>query len=91
MYFVAILASFIFIAYSSHMQTRRLNGATVRALREALGIRHGEFAARVEIDRGFLTKLEQGSRQPSPAVLRRIAMGLGVSIEAVSYPVEAVA
>ena len=73
------------------MQTRRLNGATVRALREALGIRHGELAARVEIDRGFLTKLEQGARQPSPAVLRRIAIGLGVSIETISYPVEVAA
>jgi transcriptional regulator with XRE-family HTH domain len=73
------------------MQTRRLNGATVRALREALGIRHGELAARVEIDRGFLTKLEQGSRQPSPAVLRRMAIALGVSIEVISYPIETAA
>lgn len=69
------------------MQTRRLNGATVTALREALGIRKGEFAGRIEIDPGYLTKLENGARQPSPAVLRRIAMGLGVGIEAVSYPV----
>lgn len=69
------------------MQTRRLNGASVRAIREALGLRHGEFARRCDIDPGYLTKLEVGSRQPSAAVLKKIAMGLGVSIEAVSYPV----
>lgn len=73
------------------MQTRRLNGASVRAIREALGVRHGEFARRCDIDPGYLTKLEVGSRQPSVTVLRRIAMGLGVSIEAVSYPVEVAA
>jgi transcriptional regulator with XRE-family HTH domain len=69
------------------MTTRRLNGASVRAIREALGLRHGEFARRCDIDPGYLTKLEVGSRQPSPAVLKRIALGLGVSIEAISYPV----
>jgi transcriptional regulator with XRE-family HTH domain len=70
------------------MQTRRLNGATVRCLREALGIRQGDLAARAAINPGFLTKLEQGSRQPSPAVLVKIASGLGVPLEAISYPVE---
>lgn len=71
------------------MQTRRLNGASVRAIREALGVRHGEFARRCEIDPGYLTKLEVGARQPSPSVMKRIALGLGVSLEAVSYPVVA--
>lgn len=69
------------------MQTRRLNGATVTALREALGIRKGEFANRCDIDPGYLTKLENGSRQPSAAALNRMVLGLGVSIEAISYPV----
>lgn len=69
------------------MITRRLNGATVTALREALGIRKGEFAKRCEIDPGYLTKLENGARQPSASTLKRIALGLGVGIEAVSYPV----
>ncbi len=71
------------------MQSRNLNGPTVAVIRELLGIRKGEFARRCEIDPGYLTKLENGSRQPSPAVLRRIALALGVSVEVVSYPINA--
>lgn len=52
-------------------------------------MRKGEFARRVEIDPGYLTKIEAGSRQPSPAVMKRIAFALGVSIEVVTYPVNA--
>lgn len=73
------------------MQTRRLNGATVRALREALGLRNRDLSERCEIDPGFLTKLENGSRQPSALIMRRLALGLGVSVEAISYPVEVAA
>lgn len=69
------------------MQTRRLNGASVRALREAMGLRNRDLSTRCEIDPGFLTKLENGSRQPSPPMMQRIAAGLGVSVEAISYPV----
>ncbi|MGW9020700.1 helix-turn-helix domain-containing protein [Leucobacter chromiiresistens] len=70
------------------MLTRHLNGPAVTVIRELLGIRKGEFAKRCEIDPGYLTKLENGSRQPSPSVMRRIALGLGVGIEVISYPVE---
>lgn len=73
------------------MQTRRLNGATVKALREAMGLRNRDLSVRCEIDPGFLTKLENGSRQPSALIMKRLAIGLGVSIEAISYPVEVAA
>jgi len=66
--------------------TRRLNGPTVRVIRELNGLGLRTFAHRVEIDPGFLTKLETGSRQPSPAVLLRLASGLGVAVEVISYP-----
>lgn len=69
------------------MTTRHLNGATVRALREALGIRHGEFATDVQVSTGYLSNIEAGRRQPDPAVVRRIANRLGVSVDAVTYPV----
>ena len=69
------------------MLTRNLNGAAVAVIRELMGIRKVEFARRCEIDPGYLTKLENGTRQPSPAVMRRVAFALGVSIEVVSYPV----
>jgi len=70
---------------------RRVNGAAVRALREALGIRHMDLAARAEITKGTLTHVERGTRQVSPATLRKLACGLGVSVEAISYPVEVAA
>lgn len=66
---------------------RRVNGAAVRALREALGIRHMDLAARAEITKGTLTHIESGTRQVSPTTLRKLACGLGVSLEAISYPV----
>jgi len=69
------------------MTTRRINGATVRALRDALGIRHGELAKDVSISAGYLTRIEQGTQQPAPAVVRAIAVRLGVSLDAVTYPV----
>lgn len=69
-------------------QTRNLNGESLRVIRELTGIRAAAFARRVEIDAGYLTKLEQGARQPSVEVLRRLADGLGVSVEAITYPVD---
>ncbi|GAA1578824.1 helix-turn-helix domain-containing protein [Leucobacter aridicollis] len=71
------------------MSTRNINGPAVAVIRELMGMRKGEFARRVEIDPGYLTKIEAGSRQPSPAVMKRIAFALGVSIEVVTYPVNA--
>lgn len=70
------------------MLTRHLNGPAVTVIRELTGIRKGDFAKRIEINPGYLTKLENGSRQPSADVMRRIAMGLGVTIEVISYPVQ---
>lgn len=66
--------------------TRRLNGSTLRAIRELSGVRHGQLANRAELNPGYLTKLENGSRQPSPEVLRRLADALGVALEVISYP-----
>jgi|GEM_PF-4174321 len=65
---------------------RKLNGPTVRVIRELTGIRASTFAKRIEIDPGYLTKIEQGARQPSVEVMRRIADGLGVGFEIITYP-----
>lgn len=66
---------------------RNTNGTTVRALREALGIPHGKFAIRCLISAGYLTNIEKGVKQPSPAVAVRIATELGVPLDAITYPV----
>jgi transcriptional regulator with XRE-family HTH domain len=69
------------------MDTRRVNGPTVKVIRELMGIRHGQLARTVELDPGYLTKIENGSRQPSVAVTVRIAQALGVRIDVITYPV----
>lgn len=64
----------------------RLNGCALQVIRESLGIRKSDLAARSDISAGYLTRLEQGARQPSPDNLRKIASGLRVPVEAISYP-----
>lgn len=65
---------------------RLINGASVRVIREALGIRHSDLAARCSFTRGTLTHIEQGARQVSAETQRKIAVALGVPLEAISYP-----
>lgn len=65
--------------------TRRVNGASVRALREAVGIKHGLFAVQVGISPGYLTNIEKGLKQPSSSVAREIAERLGVTLDAITY------
>ncbi|TAJ46332.1 MAG: XRE family transcriptional regulator [Herbiconiux sp.] len=68
-------------------QTFRLNGESVRVIRELRGYRPSALATRAEIDPGYLTKIENGQRQPSPAVLHRLAAALAVPLTAITYPV----
>lgn len=73
------------------MSTRKVNGATVRALREALGIRQGDFAIRCGFTPSFLSHVESGAKQPSPAKAREIANQLAVPLDAITYPVSVAA
>jgi transcriptional regulator with XRE-family HTH domain len=69
------------------MAERRLNGTTVRALRESLGVPHGVFANDIQVSAGYLTNIEKNLRQPSPPVVKKIADRLGVAVDAITYPV----
>ena len=73
------------------MSYRKTHGPAVRAIREALGLRHGAFAVQCEITPGYLTNIEKGIKQPSPAVAAAIANRLGVPLDAIQYTVEDVA
>lgn len=68
------------------MSRRLVNGPAVRALREAVGVKHGILAIDCDISPGYLTNIEKGIKQPSPAVARRIADRLGVPLDAITYP-----
>jgi transcriptional regulator with XRE-family HTH domain len=68
------------------MSTKRLvHGPAVRALRETLGVAHGKFAVDVDISPGYLTNIEKGRKQPSPAVAAAIARRLGVPLDVITY------
>jgi transcriptional regulator with XRE-family HTH domain len=71
------------------MHTRLAHGPAIRALREAVGIKHGVFATDIQVSPGYLTNIEKGAKQPSPAVIRRIAVRLGVNIDSITYVVSA--
>lgn len=70
---------------------RMIHGPAVRAIREALGIKHGEFAIRCLVSPGYLTNIEAGRKQPSPEVATAIAKNLGVPLDAIAYSVEVAA
>ena len=70
------------------MTTRRINGATVRALRDALGIAQGDLAMRIGVHPAYLSNIERGVKQPSPATVRRLADAMGVTVDAITYAVD---
>lgn len=69
------------------MTTRAINGATVKQLREALGITQRDLAARCEITQGALSNIERGVHGTTPQLNRRLADQLGVPLDAITYPV----
>ena len=66
---------------------RKTNGATIRVLREAIGIRQTSLAARAQLSKSYLCEIELGARQPEMPVVQRIAAALGVPLDAITYPV----
>lgn len=70
-----------------HMHQRLAHGPAIRAIREAVGIKHGVFAVECDISPGYLSNIEKGAKQPSPAVIARIAKRLGVSVDDITYVV----
>ena len=67
--------------------TRRVNGAALRAIREALGIRQDALAHRVGVTKSQLSKIEHGASGASPETARRLAEELGVGLDAITHPV----
>jgi transcriptional regulator with XRE-family HTH domain len=66
---------------------RKTNGATVRVIRELLGISLTDLAARAGIAKPYMSQIETGVKQPSASVARAIADGMGVALESITYPV----
>ena len=60
------------------------NGAAIKALRQAYGWRGTKFAAACGISHGHLFNVENGAKQASPELLRRIADTLGIPLAAIT-------
>lgn len=71
------------------MHSRQAHGPAIKAIRESLGIKHGVFAVDCDISPGYLTHIEKGDKQPSPAVVAAIAKRLGRSVDDITYVVTA--
>ncbi|WP_242892654.1 helix-turn-helix domain-containing protein [Actinomadura litoris] len=69
------------------MASRYTNGASIHALRKALGQRQDSLAAQAGITASYLSRIEKGTQQPELEVTRRLADQLGVKLEAITYPV----
>jgi transcriptional regulator with XRE-family HTH domain len=63
-------------------------GGIIRAERVKQAIAQDEFALFANIDRSYYGKLERGERQPSLALILRIAGGLGISASSILERVE---
>lgn len=64
-----------------------VNGATIRAMRELLGLEAKELARRATMSASYLCEIEGGDKQPSAAVRKRIADALGVDVASLICPV----
>lgn len=62
----------------------RLHGPALRAIRERSGISVAELARGIGRNAAYVSRLELGQRQPSPATLRAICDLLRVSIDQVT-------
>jgi len=59
---------------------RRLVGQNIRRLRLAAKISQAELAARMGVDRAYISGLELGHRNPTVVTLWHLAQALGVAI-----------
>jgi len=62
------------------MDVRKRIGWNLRRLRKERGISQEDFATDSGFDRGYISGVERGVRNPSALVLERIAAALGVDV-----------
>lgn len=60
---------------------RRMVGANIKRLRLAAKITQAELAARMGVDRAYVSGLELGQRNPTIVSLWHVAQALGVQIQ----------
>jgi transcriptional regulator with XRE-family HTH domain len=74
------------ILFGDMATARRIHTGALRATRQNLGLRPSQLADDVGISRGFYSRLEAGTRQATPEVVRALAQRLGVGVDEITYP-----
>ena len=70
------------------MDIRKRIGWNLRRLRKERGITQEDFATDSGFDRGYISGVERGVRNPSVLVLERIANALGVDVSELIRAIE---
>ena len=56
-------------------------GQNIRRIRLAKGMTQGDLCRKLEVDRGYMSNVESGKKNPTLSTIERIAKALDVSIE----------
>ena len=56
-------------------------GQNIKRIREEKGMSQGDISRVLNMDRGYISRIESGQKNPTVANLGRIANALGVSID----------
>lgn len=69
------------------MSTRKLNGASVRVIRELTGISQADLARRIGVAKATMSNIENSVHGTTPETNRKLADAMGVPLESITYPV----
>lgn len=56
-------------------------GENVRRIREEKGMTQIELCRKLEVDRAYMSNIENGKKNPALATIEKIAKALGVSLD----------
>ena len=54
-------------------------GANIRRIRQEKGMTQGDLCRALELDRAYMSNVENGNKNPTLATIEKIAKALGVS------------
>ena len=56
-------------------------GDNIKRIRTAKGMTQGDLCRKLELDRSYMSNVENGNKNPTLATIEKIAKALGVSID----------
>lgn len=72
----------IWCIFNFHMdETSKQLGQNFKRIREKKGMTQGDISRAVKLDRGYISSLENGKRNPTLSTIKKLADALKVSID----------